>query len=290
MKAKRRIQSALALGLLATWWGACTESPFENDIKPVARVIRGQVQLVDDPQDQRAGVYVWMDGANLSTHTDSTGKFELVIPHTLVGAGGVAINGVFRVYFYVANYGFASVEIAVRDGLFQYNQGDLDNNGNLQDPIRLFKILTINTIVAPPSVAQSYDGPIDMQTTFRATGDSVTIVVPKSVGGLLGGIFFRHKQTGKIYIDIPDEGADTRERIVVGNEPLSRRQVFQLNGTNFRELFLPVGDFEVIPFFFIEQEKMPAALLKSLGENVEEPAPEYLKIPFRREGGEFQVF
>ncbi|MEK7729533.1 MAG: hypothetical protein AAB354_14050 [candidate division KSB1 bacterium] len=289
MKAKRRLELALALGLLATWWGGCTESPFENEIKPTARVIRGQVQL-DDARDERAGIYVWMAGANLSARTDSAGKFELQIPNTLVGAGGATLNGIFQVYVYIANYNLTAVEVAVRNGLFEYGLGALDANGNLQTPVRLFKILTITTIVVPTSVAQSYDGPIDMQTTFRATGDSVTIIVPKSVGGLLGGIFFRHRQTGKIFIDIPDEGADTRERIIIGNDPLSRRQVFQLNGTNFRELFLPTGDFEVIPFFFIEQEDLPSGLLESLGKKAEEPAPDYLNIPFRREGGAFQVF
>lgn len=289
MKAKLRTGVALVLGTLGVWWGGCTESPFENEINPIARVIRGQVQL-DDPQDARAGIYVWLEGAHLSARTDSAGKFELTIPNILVATGGAKVSGIFRLYFYIANYGLTSVETAVRDGLFEYNFGALDANGDLLDPVRLRKILTIKTLVVPLSVAQTYDGPIDMQTTFRATGDSVTIVVPKSVGGLLGGIFFRHRQTGKIFIDIPDEGADTQERVVIGQEPLSRRQVFQLNGSNFRELYLPPGDFEVIPFVFIEQENMPSGLLKSLGEKVEEPAPDYLNIPFRREGGAFQVF
>lgn len=275
--------------LMCLWWGACTDSPFDSDIRPVSRFIRGEVQL-DDPKDARAGVYVWLRGINLSARTDSLGKFEITIPNTLVGPGNAKVNGVFPLYFYVANYNLDSLATVVRDGLFEYGHAGIDANGNLQEPIRLFKILTITTIVVPPAVAQNFDGPIDMQSTFRATGDSVRIVVPKSVGGLLGGIFFRHRQTGKIYIDIPDEGADTRDRLIIGQDPFSRRQIFQLNGTNFRELFLPTGDFEVIPYFFIEQANMPPGLLESLGDDVEAPTTEYLKIPFRREGGEFQVF
>ena len=289
MSHKVRVISLAMFMLGCMWWGACTDSPFDNEISPVSRTIRGEVQL-DDRRDARAGVYVWLQGLNLSARTDSLGRFELVIPNTLVGQNGAKVNGVFSLYFYVANYSIDSLAVVVREGLFEYSHSGLDANGNLLEPIRLFKILTITTIVVPPEVAQTYDGPIDMQTTFRATGDSVKIVVPKSVGGLLGGIFFRHRQTGKIYIDIPDEGADTSDRLLIGQEPFSRRQVFQLNGTNFRELYLPTGDFEVIPYFFIDQDNMPRGLLESLGDEVEAPTVEYLKIPFRREGGEFRVF
>jgi hypothetical protein len=274
--------------MTVSWW-ACTESPFENEIKPQPRVLRGQVQL-NERQDKVAGVFVWLEGFDLGARTDSAGKFQIEIPTTLTATGGKNLNGAFRLFFYVANYGLQSVEVLVRNGLFEYGHAALNANGDLVDPIRLFKILTIETLIDPPQVPQSYTAGIDVQVTFRATGDSVEIIVPKSVGGLLGGIFFRHVQTGGIFIDIPDVGADTREHVLIGNEPVSRRQVFQLNGANFRELFLPVGDFEVIPFFFIEQEGLPPGLLESLGENVQEPTPEYLKIPFRRAGGAFRVF
>ncbi len=290
MRTNTRRAFGLALAIIGgAGLSGCTDSPFDNEIKPEARVMRGQVRL-DDPQDALAGVYVWLEGVNLSTRTDNTGKFQIEIPTSLTSAGGVAVNGVFRLYCYVANYTVSSAEIVVRNGQFEYGHGGLTPSGDLKEPMRLFKILTITTIVDPPVVPRDYRAGIDMQTTFAATMDSVLLVVPKSVGGLLGGIFFRHLQTGDIFIDIPDLGADTRDRFLVGNQPVSRRQIFQLNGVNFRELFLPAGDFEVIPFFFIEQENLPSGLLKSLGENVEGPNEEYLRIPFRREGGAFQVF
>ncbi len=269
--------------------GGCTKSPFDDEIKPEARLLRGNVQL-DNARNGSANVYVWLEGLDLSTRTDSSGQFQIEIPSAQTTTGGAALNGVFRLYFYVANYGLNSVEIVVRNGLFAYGHGALTANGDLKDTIRLFKILSISTIIDPPQVPQSYRDGIDMQTTFQATRDTVQIVVPKSVGGLLGGIFFRHLQSDSVFVDIPDEGADTRDHVLIGHTPVSRRQIFQLNGANFRDLFLPVGDFEVIPYFFIEQEGMPPGLLKSLGKDVEGPTPEYLKIPFRREGGAFEVF
>lgn len=289
MAIKAHACAGLLIGILVWGWVGCIKSPFENEIKAQPRVLRGQVQL-NERQDEVAGVFVWLEGFNLGTRTDSLGRFQIEIPAAFLAAGGKNLNGTFRLFFYVANYRLRFVEIVVRNGWFEYGHGGLNANGDLIEPIRLFKILTIETLVDPPQVPQSYTAGIDMQVTFRAIGDSVEIIVPKSVGGLLGGIFFRHVQTGEIFIDIPDVGADTRERVLIGNEPVSRRQVFQLNGANFRELFLPVGNFEVIPFFFIEQDNMPPGLLQGLGENVEAPAPEYLKIPFRREGGKFRVF
>jgi hypothetical protein len=279
---------AAAIGSALQIFSGCTDSPFDAGIAPETRSITGRVVL-SDFADEKEGVYVWLEGVNIGTRTDRAGTFRLELPRELSQTGADGLNGVYRLYFYVANYAVSHVNVVVKRGLFAYGQADVTRAGQLKDPVNLLKILTIKTIVDPPWVPQSYDGPIDVQVTLRAPLDSVTVIFPKSVGGLLGGMFFRNFETGDIYIDIPDVGADTRETVVVGPEPKSRRQIFQLNGTNFRDLFLPAGEYQVIPFFFVQQEKLPPELVDSLGQDVDEPTPNYLEIPFRREGGQFRV-
>lgn len=264
----------------------CTESPFKDDISPPPTKITGRVDLHRIDGDN-SNVYVWLDGLNVSTHTDSAGHFELQFPREV--NSGNAVTGAFKLYCFVANYSIATAEIIVNDGLFQYSQGDLDRLGHVNHVMSMFKILHITTIVQPRWVASDSDDPIDVQVTLQAVTDSVTVIFPKSVGGLLGGLFFRSVETGQIFIDIPDEGADTREHVRIGQQPLSRRGVFQLNGSNFRDLTLPIGNYEIIPFFFIEHEDMPQKLFDSIGEKVDEPDPEFLKIPFKRDGGRFRV-
>ena len=265
---------------------ACTKSPFDEEVAPPPTKISGRIDLhrVDD---DNSNIYVWLEGINISTFTDSTGYFELELP--LERSSDV--TGAYRLFCFVANYTTATADIILQNGLFRYSQGDLDRFGGVNRVIDMFKILDITTIVQPRSTPITFGGPIDVQVTVRAIADSVAVVFPKSVGGLLGGLFFRNLDTGQIFIDIPDEGADTKETIIVGSEqPISRRGVFQLNGTNFRDLILPIGDYEVIPYFFIEHEELPAELLRSLGERVEEPHPQFLNIPVKRDGGKFRVF
>jgi hypothetical protein len=267
-----------------TLFHACTESPFDGTVAPSPTKITGQVDLLDTLNDDK-GVYVWLSGLNIGTYSDTTGAFSLELPKNV----SKDLNGTFTLYFYVANYNLNTAEILIRNGQFLYGFGALTAQGRIKDTIRMFKILDIKTIVDPPIVRRGYAGPIDMLVTLQATVDSVAVIFPKSVGGLVGGIFFRNLQTGQIFIDIPDVGADTRETVMIGREPRSRRQIFQLDGTNFRELFLPVGRYHVIPFFFVAHENLPRELLLSLGEHVEEPTTDYLKIPFRRQEGQFQV-
>ena len=270
---------------LAALW-SCTESPFGEDIAPEPREIRGQVDLLGNSND--AAVYVWLEGLNIATRTDEEGFFDLEIPKELSESTS-QLHGLFRLYFYVANYKINTADIAVRGGLYLYGERDLDSEGNLREVITLEKILDIDTIVEPVLVSNSYDGPIDVQVTLQATHDSVTVIYPKSIGGLLGAVLLKHVDTEQIFVDVPDAGATTRAYEVIGNEPTSRRLVFQLNGTNFRDLFLPVGYYTVIPYFLIEHDELPQELLDTMGQDVQQIGPNFLKIPYDREGGTFRV-
>jgi hypothetical protein len=285
MKAQKFFAALLVAAVLSfNLFQGCTESPFGGDIASEPKQITGQVDLVDTINDE-TGAYVWLSGLNLSTYTDSTGAFTLEMPKNV----SRDFSGVFTLYFYVANYRLNRATVVVREGKFLYGAGDIMSNGRLKETVKLFKILDIKTIVEPMQVQSSYSGPIHLQTTLQAVGDSVSVVFPKSVGGLLGGMFFRHLETGQVYIDIVDVGADTREETMIGREPRSRRQIFELNGANYRELFLPVGEYIVIPFFLVLQADLPQELFDSFGEKADDLTPNFLKIPFRRDEARFRI-
>ena len=274
---------AVGLGLFFQ----CTTSPFGEDISSEPRSIRGRVDLLDNPDD--GNVYVWLEGFKIGTRTDEEGFFLLEIPKELTETSHSSLNGIFKLYFYVANYVIKTVDVVVRNGLFVYEEAGLGREGSLLGLITLEKILSIMTIVEPRWAHGTYDGPIDVQVTLQAVRDSITVIYPKSIGGLLGAIILRHRTTNQIFFDIPDPSASTRAYDVIGQEPKSRRMVFQLNGSNFRELFLPVGNYEVIPYFLVEQGSLPQELLGTLGGNVEQIGANFLLIPYVREGGRFRI-
>jgi hypothetical protein len=283
MKPWMRRDAIAILGALAGMLLGCTKSPFgDEEINAVnRRTISGQVVFDDgeSPED----LFVWLGGTQVSARTDADGNFQISLPPSS-GSGTLQSGGVFDLYFYVANYRLASEQVVIQNNNFVFSQAALNAQGRLIDAKRMFKILQVSTLVFPPSVSAAFEGPVDILMTLQATLDSVTVVLPKVVGGLLGGIVLRKKDTGEIFVNVPDVDADTKQIARIGNESRSWRMVF-----NLARGFLPEGSYEVIPYVLIEQENMPAQLLPSLGTNVEQIGAEYLKIPFKRNGGDFRV-
>ena len=260
---------------------ACTQSPFgARQALRSEDTLRGRAKLKDrGPHD---GIYVWMEKANLGTFTDADGKFVL----RLSPDAHAALNGTDRLFFYVANYDVATVSVLLRAGQFVYGQGDVDEQGVLRKVVMLNKLLHIRTLVVPKWAHGRFRGPINVLTTLQATHDTVRVAFPGSVGGLLGGILFRNVKTNQVYPGVYDPGAKGKLIDLIGLQPRSRRLIFQLHRLEFR---LPVGQYEVIPYLLVLQPEVPPALIQSLGENVQELGPDYLKIPFRRQGGDFRI-
>ncbi|MDZ7343406.1 MAG: hypothetical protein ONA90_02705 [candidate division KSB1 bacterium] len=269
-------------GLVFLMAVGCTESPLDEKISNTpAMEIRGKIEL--DDRASAKGIYVWLERTPLSTYTDDAGEFRLTLPPPSQGQFAVA-NGVYQLYFYVANYKLTAVTAFLQNGQFLYSYGDFNGSGELVHKVNLQKLLDIETLVEPATVPANFDRHIDVQTTLRAVRDSVTVVFPKMIGGLLGGLLLQNLDTGQIFINVSDFSATTRGVAKIGNEPRSFRQVFNLN-----QMPLPRGRYEVIPYFLIEQEPMPPNLIASIGPRVEEIGPDFLKIPFKRKGGNLLI-
>jgi len=272
------------LGLSACMLAAvgCTSSPVSDQgIVTGSRELTGRVVLSDGSSPD--GIYVWLEGTNIATRTDGAGSFLITLPQTSEGGSQIAA-GAFNLFFYVANFRLAAAHVIVQNGEFLRARGDINPEGELKEELRLFKILSVRTLVDPASVPSDFEGSIDIEVTLQATLDTVTVVFPKMVGGLLGAIVLRNLGTGDVFVDVPDTTGQARAVERVGPEPRSWRMVLDL-----RRGMLPPGEYEVVPYFLIEQDDLPPALLASLGPDVQELGPGYLEIPFKREGGRFVI-
>jgi hypothetical protein len=273
----------LTAGICLLIFAGCTESPFQEKVdEPKGAQIFGQISL--DDLISPDGAYVWLEGVNASARTDQDGKFELTLPPSSQGG----VNGVFSLYIYLSNYKFATVQTVVQDGKFLYAQGDITARGEVNGKLSIRKILDISTSVTPSTVPKNYTGPIFVAATLHAVLDSVDVVFPKMVGGLLGAVLFKKIETGEVFVDIPDLGARTRFRDKVGNEPRAWVQTVFLT----RGGITSSGVYEVIPYFFIEQMDLPPELISSLGvdvNEVENVEAEFAGIPAKRAGGRLIV-
>ncbi len=272
-------RTSILAGVCAAILAGCTESPFQEKVDtPQGSRVRGQIALNDMANPE--GVYVWMERANVSTFTDQNGRFELTLPQSSQNG----VNGVFDLYVYLSNYKVATAQTIVQDGKFLFSQGDLNARGELSSLLTIQKILNISTTVTPSTVSKDFTGALLVAVTLNAVLDSVDVVFPKMVGGLLGAVLFKKVETGEIFVDIPDVNARTRLRDKVGNEPRAWVQTIFLG----RGGITSSGVYDVIPYFFIEQSELPPELITSFGVDVNEVqnvGPEFAIIPAKRAGG-----
>ena len=261
---------------------ACEKSPMHGDISnPPNLDIRGKIALSDPASPE--GIHVWMEDTPLSTATDRDGVFTLSLPPAASNST-VYASGVFNLYFYIANYRLASTAVTVLNGKFLYSRGEVNGNGELIQTLFMEKLLNITTQVDPSVVTPEYSASINVLVTLRALRDSVDVAFPKLLGGKLGAILFRNLETGQIIAEAPEINSGIWLIKRIGNEPETFSFSFDL-----KRAILPVGRYEVIPYFFIEQARMPEGLLTSISQKAEELGPDFLKIPFRRNGGLFAI-
>lgn len=270
--------SAVAIGVALL--NGCTSNPFGgDDISPGTARIQGTVLLNDASSPE--GAYVWLEGFKLGTRTDSRGKFQLTLPPPSAQGSAGGVSGTFNLYFYIANYQLDIAQVVTQNGEFVYGRGDLNGKGELTKLV--IKFLHILTEVAPSSVPVNHPFRIGVQVTLEATTDSATVVFPSSVGGLLGAILFRNVETGQVST-LESVAGGPSDIQIVGRAPYSRVLAFNVN-----QLRLAPGEYEIIPYLLMAHETLPDGLLDSISPDVQELGPDYLKIPFRREGGRFTV-
>jgi len=283
MKPKQSFARMLVIGIFLIGVFNCTELPFGgNEISSGHRQIRGNVKLHDGSSPEN--VYIWLSSFNIGTYADKTGEFKLTLPpKSSMGSSG-GISGTFDLYFYIANYKLTSSQVVIRDGEFVYSRGDVNNDGEIYETKVLRRFLRIKTALSPASVSANYTGSIDVKVTLQATIDSATVIVPESLGGMLGAIFVKKIDSHEVFIykSVPITG--TGSKLLVGLSSRSLNMTFNLILNP-----LPPGKYEVIPYLFIAHEMIPEGLMGSMGSNVTKLHPDYLKIPFKREGGEFEV-
>jgi len=263
----------------------CSGNPFgETEIAPPDRVLRGRVQLAE--RTHADGVYVWLQGFNLSTWSDPMGRFELMLPPEQ--AGGGSVSGVVKLYYYMANYDVTTTDILIRNGALLQPQPSLDAEGSLLHTVMLRQKLKIETDIQPNSLSNSHIKVTRGKTNFllkvkvsiQAPRDPVVVFFPRAVKSLVAPIIFKNIRTGQSkIISSTIAGISEADISTVNRQPHIRTFAVPMFPQD-----LDVGDYEIIPYLFIEDPEIPEQLLASLGHDVMDLGDGYLKLPFVRQG------
>lgn len=277
------IPGSIAAVLLCITMVSCTESPFGEDINaPRSSMLTGTVTLSN--QEDPSGVYIWLEGSDIKAFSDGSGSFQLELPPSLSATSG-AQNGIYNLYFYVANYQISSSSVVIQDGQFLGSRGDLNGSAELVGTKSMVKLLNIETSVEPDTIDENFEGMVHFSVFLQALFDSVEVSMPKLDKGLPQAVLIRNLDTGEVTVcpQSPPE-ADFLETKKIGPEITIIEHTFELNAN-----LLPIGEYSVIPFILIRQENLPEDLLSSLGFDIEDINSSFANIPFKRSGGKFVV-
>ena len=267
----------------------CTVNPFSFEDKISNNTISGRVELSDRASPDN--VYVWFKVFDISTRTDVNGDFSLSLPASSARPGS-GVDGLYNLYFYVANYRIDSVQIPIFNGNVQYSNAIFNDRGGLHEKIRLSKILDIHATIDPVSIQRGY--PYNIDITFKVQAPKGKVLVKSSFSNPLfkGDPQYMVGFLKKVNDDDPiiqtiyrkDRGYRTVAfEIGIQSVELLPLGIIEEPGQ------LPPGTYEVIPFLSVHQENLPDGLMRSLGENVERFHPDFLKIPMKIKNNRFRV-
>lgn len=289
MKRRGRMIGALVAAVFAAVLGSCSENPFGGDkISSGERLLTGRVALQDGSTPE--GVFVWLQGVNLSTFTDEKGEFKILLPPE-PGSPAPGTIQTDTVFFYLANYWLESASVVIAEGEFLFGREDVTDDGEIRGPVVMRRFLKIKTDVQPGAIALNSSEPIEVTVSLQGEVGCAVVVNPGIVVkdkflevDTLGAILLRGIESGKVFVYRSNPGADGNEQLRVCEEPVRRKLTFDLTS-----MPLPAGDYEVIPYLSVNPKGVPRELLEKLGFHVNNLGADYLKKPMRREDGHLKV-
>ncbi|MDP6396897.1 MAG: hypothetical protein QF712_04270 [Candidatus Marinimicrobia bacterium] len=259
----------------------CTKNPFNNNGSVSDHYsIKGIVELEDGENPE--SLYVWLEIINIGTWTDTTGQFILSLPHTGSSEGGQ--NGQFSLYAYAANYQHERTIVKVIDGQFVPGEGGLDNKGELRAPLTLGKRLNISTTVMPSILEPLINQTAEVTVTLNPLDQQVTVQSRRAIV---------NRATAYTGLFIVNEN----EEVVHKEDIESARMADEPVGINVKTWVIPMdasssnlapGEYSVVPYLLVKSDA-PPGLLESMGKELLEFSPDYLRLPMKRKDGTITI-
>lgn len=263
----------------------CTDNPFESDtaVQPSDRTLSGTVRLSD--AEDHSGVYVWMEGFDIATTTDTDGRFSLTLPPPSSQTSGGGVDGIYNVYTFLGNYRLQRVRTAVREGAFVFPSSAISESGEVFEPILLQQKIDIEINLDKTHIEADSPRFITMDVALSTTSQPSTAYFPRMYGEIEGPVLLHNLRTGEVVIySTVVVGVDLMDYVSLGPVPYTRRLLL-----NIPKYALKAGLYEVLPYIVAKNEPIPLHLLNSLGEEVTALSEQYVFYPLRRKGSILHV-
>lgn len=278
----RFFQLVLTLVLIASF-NRCDSNPFSGEDTIQGTSITGKVTLNDGQNP--SNVFVWFEPLNISARADSNGEFNMQLPSPSAQSSG-GLSGIYKLYYYMANYKIKSIDIALSGGKVQ----EFENNATLAKgeipSVQLKKLIDIFTSQFEIHKTETQDDSILVFFRARAQDDVVTLKTLYSspfddastlrIAGLVRSLDAENDFLRTFLYDRPGEG-----QLVIGN---NTRNLHPMLVHIFQHAYIttfPPGRYEFIPYLIVEQSGIPDGLLDKLGREATTFCNSYVRYPIK---------
>ena len=282
MELKKKIYHTYLLALFIEL--SCTENPFWSDPPTTVMKLTGIVNT--DNNITNAPAYIWLEGLDIDTVTNDNNEFIIELNSTQTPNGN--INGPLRTYFYLHNYRIDHATIYFTDGHFSDSQTDFSTDGELLEPVLLEKLVSAETSL-PPIFNTSFEETLKVKLDLDVHNSATWLIGYKRVLSqnmyLPSGVIFR----SILYPQVIHINRLYHDSIVpLEYDPGSAiTWTYEIDSDSLDTLS---GDYEVFPFFLVNQEHVPDDLLYSLGiDDIFTINSEYLQLPMDMTPGTLTV-
>lgn len=282
MELKRKIYHTYLLVLFIEL--SCTENPFWSDPPTTVMKLTGIVNT--DNNITNAPAYIWLEGLDIDTVTNDNNEFIIELNNTQTSNGN--INGPLKTYFYLHNYRIDHATIYFTDGHFSDSQTDFSTDGELLEPVLLEKLVSAETSL-PPIFNTSFEETLTVKLDLDVHNSATWLIGYKSVLSqnmyLPSGVIFR----SILYPQVIHINRLYHDSIVpLEYDPGSAiTWTYEIDSDSLHTLS---GDYEVFPFFLVNQDHVPDDLLYSLGiDDIFTINSEYLQLPMDMTPGTLTV-
>lgn len=268
---------------------SCTENPFSDDgsNKIAKEKISGYVELSDGVTPDN--VFVWLEEFNLSTYTDSIGKFSFTLPLPENQGYGNGFDGKFMMYFYVNNYMDDSVEIEFSQGELLDDQKNIGNTGKFKEVVVLKPLFNFATTNFHECI--EYDGVflvefendnllqyIDVKfEIYEKTIVAYSLREDQTRGFFRTGMIFVPLNPEKDIIFFKSSAAYNSTNSLVKSTESTWTFMLNMKKDEFEEI-----SYQVYPYLFVLHPNLPDKMIEELGTEKFEFNENYLKLPIKK--------
>lgn len=282
---RKNILALLFVCIFLIYFGvifSCTENPLDTPdrIGIPDKILKGKVKMNDNSSPEN--VYVWLEGFDIGAYLDAAGQFKIILPPPQLQPSG-GISGTFNLYFYISNFYLDSSQIVLQNGKLSLDHADVNDQGALRNPKYLRKMLKIDISATPNIVPENFDSYIFIDLILEAAEDTIYIKYPDKAAGPMAILIFKSKssenQLIKFYENSPNASVAP-----MYTDSISMERKRWSSGFRFSTNFLPIGEYEIIPYFVIIQNAIPEDLINNFGNNIHQPNVDFANIPTQRNG------